>query len=360
MKQLFKTCCLLFITASGVYGQEVEIINKTFEANDSTVVNLDLKNVYVNIEASPDNKVHISSKMLFNKYTKRQKEKILERVKVDAVSKNNNIKINGEGNVWSTYSSFWSRSILFGRALKTDTVNVKKSKTEILEQINIDGYGSKKGNTPTADAFVLTPKSKRYKHTRSLFVIKIPTNVSINIRGKNCTTRFKDITNPIKLNIERGGLMAGSLKNTNNKIYLKDGYFKVGKLNGGEYGLNDVNKGLIGEIENVNIKSNFSKLEIGEIGKNVSVTDFNSEFWFYNFSDNLFKKFYQNSDYSKIHFYDDLKVSFQSDDKGPLILNTNEVKITKDNSVYSIKGYFKGIMEGGEIKYANTILYYHD
>lgn len=359
MKHLFKTFCLLFITASCIYGQEVEIINKAFEVNDSTVINLDIKHMHVNIEVSPDSKVHISSKMLFNKYTKRQKEKILDRVKVDAILKNNSIEINGEGNVWSTYSSFWSSGILVGRKLATDTVNVKRSKIEIIEQINIDGYGNKLGNVSTADPFVLTPKSKRYKHTRSLFVIKIPANVSINIRGKNCTTRFKDITNPIRLNIERGGLMARSLTNSNNKIYLKDGYFKVGKLNGGEYGLNDVNKGLIGEMENVNIKSNFSKLEIGEIGKSVSVTDFNSEFWFYNFSDNLFKKFYQNSDYSKIHFYDDLKVSFKSDDKGPLILNTNEVKVAKDNSVYSIKGYFKGIMEGGEIKYANTILYYH-
>ena len=55
-------------------------------------------------------------------------------------------------------------------------------------------------------------------------------------------------------------------------------------------------------IQNVKITSEFSKVEIGEIDKKSTITDFNSEYWFYNWSTD-FNRFSLYSEYSKIHMF---------------------------------------------------------
>ena len=59
---------------------------------------------------------------------------------------------------------------------------------------------------------------------------------------------------------------------------------------------------MIGTVYNASIISEFSKIEIGEIREGTSITDFNSTYWFYNWSGD-FKKFDMQAEYSKVNMF---------------------------------------------------------
>lgn len=58
----------------------------------------------------------------------------------------------------------------------------------------------------------------------------------------------------------------------------------------------------IGDISNSKIKSETSKVQLGEIGKNVSIIDLESKYYNYNFSED-FKTFNLKGDYTELNLY---------------------------------------------------------
>ena len=282
MKLLFKIYCLLFITVSSVYGQEITIFDQSYETKPSTYILLDLKNIDFRVEQSIDDKVHILVHTTFHNYSKKNIEKYRKRMKIGLMSSNNKnyIGIVGSGSFFSTPSSYISKGKLNNlSSYKKDTIEAKKTKQKILEQIGFDDQ------TKTLSLFKIKPnvvKMKSAKKSRSFsenFVIKIPKSLLLKIKGENTNFAIKEINNPLEININRGGVYAKKLSNQSNKIYLKDAFLRVEEINGGDYKLNDVYKGLIGEMKNATITSNFSKLEIGEIQENTKITDFNGTLW---------------------------------------------------------------------------------
>lgn len=149
---------------------------------------------------------------------------------------------------------------------------------------------------------------------KSRFTIKVPDYLILKIRGNEAQIKMEDeMTNELSMDLDRGSFKAVSLSNIQNKIkvnYIR--YFKVESIEGGDYTINNVNKVLIGSINGTRIHSEFSKFEIGEIQGGNIITDFNSEFWFYNWTQN-FKRFNMYSEYSKINlFYPESKYSLST------------------------------------------------
>lgn len=305
MKHLFRIGCLLFITVSSIYGQKIEFINKTFEVDEETIVELDLKNINFNIETSPDDKIYLNLSAVLHNYKNKDIEKYRERVKVNASKSYNIVKIAGHGSYWSDIHKFYLTSDLIpelGKRIEKDTSNRKKSKKEILEEINLDVYGNVEGKNLEKKSIDNKKRYRKIRISKERFVLKIPSHIRLRIKGENANFLLKENKNPTELNIKRGGLLARSLTNPKNKIYVKDAYFKVGTINGGELGLNDVHTGLIGELKNTTISSSFSKIEIGEIQENNKITDVNGTYWYYNFTKD-FSNFKLDSDYSKLYLF---------------------------------------------------------
>lgn len=141
------------------------------------------------------------------------------------------------------------------------------------------------------------------KIMRSQFTIKIPPFVKLRINAKDSQITFNDdITNELHLVLKNGSFKAKMLANPFNNLKVKNAAFLVENISGGNYTLNNITNGLIGSLENVKIFSEFSKIKIGEIAKKTTITDFNSEYWFYNFSSD-FKRFDVFSEYSKIYMF---------------------------------------------------------
>ena len=110
------------------------------------------------------------------------------------------------------------------------------------------------------------------------------------------------MTNEISMSLKHGFFKGKQLSNERNKFKIEDANFKTESLRGGSYDFINVRQGLIGSIDKVIITSEFSKIEIGEIRKDVLITDFNSEYWLYNWSKN-FQQFDLYSQYSKLYYF---------------------------------------------------------
>ena len=119
------------------------------------------------------------------------------------------------------------------------------------------------------------------------------------------------MTNKLSVDLKKGFLKAKMLSSDYNKVKIQNADFKVNGIVGGNYDFINVASGLIGSVDQVIINSELSKIQIGEIRKNNLITDFNSEYWFYNWS-NDFELFDLYSQYSTIHyFYPELDYSLK-------------------------------------------------
>ena len=73
-------------------------------------------------------------------------------------------------------------------------------------------------------------------------------------------------------------------------------------VKGGKYKFDSVDKVIIAEISNSEIESEFSDVSIGEMISPIKITDFNSEYWFYELTPSE-SKYYFSGEYSKINMY---------------------------------------------------------
>ncbi|MCK5402071.1 MAG: hypothetical protein KAJ28_10605 [Flavobacteriaceae bacterium] len=336
MKLHFKLLFLMLITSITLQAQKHQIYSKSFDVNEQTTAIFNLDKTTVSIEESKDDKIHFDYNMEFINYSKKEIDSIIDNINVGATMFENNITLQatssnitpgGSYSVDEPYNKiiighFMDIRIAQQNSLKSNSIKelnkIRKSKNLINKEINKNTYKN-------IDEFLKYFKSidkkgkgksiteKNVKAYLTYFVIRLPYYVKLSINGKGSNISFKNqIFNELIMDLDRGFFKAASLSNPYNKIkadYLTR--FRVEEIIGGDYTLKNIIKGLIGSIENAEIVSEFSKIEIGEIGENVTITDFNSKYWFYNFSNN-FKRFDIFSEYSKIHlFYPETDFSFE-------------------------------------------------
>ncbi|WP_299334318.1 hypothetical protein [uncultured Psychroserpens sp.] len=314
MKRLtFKLLTLMLITSVSVSAQKKTVYSQSFEVNKSTATLLNLENTTVAIEASTDGKVHFDYTIEFSQYSKKEMESFLNDIKIEAVQFENTVTLNA--------SSFQNISKVayqldapFGLTLEdtdfkfgkaNDTIQ-RKSKDSLLQEIR----GGEFKNLPFKNLKMLSENGekkdidfKRVKMYKSRFVIKLPAFVNVKIIGNQAQISFlDDVTNEISLNLKKGTLEGKYLSNNYNNFKVNDASFEFEGISGGNFSFDNVINGKIGSLQNVSINSEFSKIEIGEIQDKVSITDYNGEYWLYNWAKD-FKRFDLFSEYTKLYFF---------------------------------------------------------
>ncbi len=328
---------------------KVEILNKNFPANENTILNLDLDNVAVVLEESFDGKIHFDYNIFFGKYSKKKREAISKEVDV-AVSKKNNLvslKVNNSMYMGINHESDISMDSL--KVVLKDYVNYKKSnkfkyktKDSIITEIR-NSSGSnltdfiKRKKINYEDNKVIR-KNKMFVR---VFKIKVPKNIQIKLKSINSTVIIRyDLNKKFTANTFKGNLKFKKILAKENRIIASNGIFQAEEINNGRIEFLDMNKVVIGEMSNISIATETSRIQIGEIGENVDFNDFNSKLYLYNFSEK-FTKFNLKGDYSELNLYNITKSNFSMDVFGHnTTLNMNETKtsfgLSKDKKLDKI------------------------
>jgi hypothetical protein len=315
MKHLFKIAILMLITSLHLQAQIKEVYNKSFDATNLKTLVLDLEGAYVRIESSEDDSVHFDYRIEFENYSKKEVESILEKVKASANLNGDILEFKGSSSNKISDVSY-SIETLFGITFEGDYISFKeptnktfrKSKQYFLETNSSSKVKSLKEylkNIRELDDKGEKRKinTKNVKILRSKFIIKIPEHLALRVIAINSNLEFyTDLKSQLNLNARDTGLKFRSLANPLNTLDVVNGNFRCNALNGGTYKFNHVDEVRIAEVENVTLDSEFATTKIGEIGKNVEIVDFNSEFWIHNFSHN-FGDFKMNTEYSEINLF---------------------------------------------------------
>ncbi len=307
---------LMLITSISVEAQREEVYQNVFDTDRLTSLVLDIENSTFTIENSEDGKVHINYFIEFDNFSPKERESRMAEISAKAEMVDDEIRVSASSKQAINIINFkyiGAGSLYYEYTYDIDKFKehvFHKSKDSIVKEIRVQKYKdsrnsfkgtqikikSRKGKT-------VKPKIKDVKTLKGTFIIKVPPHVGIhgNLKNSNITIR-NHLFNEIMLDLKKGSFTSKELRNNLNHITVNDANFKAEGLLGGNYILNNVKKGLIGTVYNASIISEFSKLEIGEIRGGASVTDFNSTYWFYNWSGD-FKKFEMQAEYSKVHLF---------------------------------------------------------
>ncbi|WP_299892166.1 hypothetical protein [uncultured Lacinutrix sp.] len=318
MKHLYNLIVLMLITSMTVSAQKQNKFSKIFDTDKSTTMIINCDDSSIAIEPSTDGKVHINYNFEFERYSVKEMKKELSKINVGATVFNNNITLNanklrgehatsvykGNGSLFMNIGGL----VGFKNSKPKDSI-IRKTKDSLIKEITKEPL--KKELLYFGDRFKIKEKNGKIKNFRkgnvkifrSTFIVKIPPYIKLVINGKNAIVNLNgDIINELNVNIKKGVFSAKKMMNHYNKIKVDDIIFKAEYAIGGDYTLNNVKSGKIGVVNGIDLNSEFSKIEIGEIQKGVKLTDFNSEYWIYNFSNN-FERFDMFSEYSKIHHF---------------------------------------------------------
>ncbi|WP_347924725.1 hypothetical protein [Pontimicrobium sp. SW4] len=314
MKTLFNIL-LLLITVTHIHAQKHKVLQKVFETDLNTTAVFNLTGVNVKIQPSIDGKMHFDYELNFKNYSKKEIKEELDKIEVEVTKFDNNIHL--ESNSISSVHTSFNVEPHIGVVLEDDffkksdsivSTFKRKTKDSILRQVNISPIDEMKSffkyfKTLDKNGKKVNLRTKNVKVKRTVFIIKIPPYVKLNILAEKSNIYIEDdFLNEISLTSVAGSFKAKHLSNSNNNIEINDAPIKIEMLSNGTYKFKNVKNGLIAKVENINMTSEFSKIEFGEIGKNVKITDFNSELWFYNFSNN-FERFDIDAEYTKLNLF---------------------------------------------------------
>ena len=326
MKTPFKLLALMLITSVMLNAQQHKIHTESFTADRNTTAIFNLDNITVALEESTDGKLHVDYIMEFDGYSKTEINTFLEEIKVEVSKFDNHITLNtsSENKISiETYEFKTTDAITINQSFfesKKDSVSRKSLDTLRLEieqnnhsiQGNSLKYINDRFKKVDKNGKVTNFKKGGIKMMRSRFTIKIPPYLKLTVNAKESGLYIRQHLR----NESTGTLIGGTLKtkeisNPYNKLKIENATMEALAIDGGDFEFINLKNSKIGSIQNTKITSEFSKLEIGEIQKNVTITDFNSEYYFYNWAKD-FKRFNLYSEYSKIHFfYPKLDYSFK-------------------------------------------------
>jgi len=320
MTTLFKITSLMLITSALVNAQnspdfEMDekhtIYKESFSTNDNTTLVLNLKSTAAQVYESTDNNVYIEYTKEFNNTGKKRIKRQLEFLEVAGKKQGNKITYSVKPKNEIRYSVYNFEDLVLERAekkefLKDSTIKpvIRKSLDSIFQEIRVSDlvYRNK-----LYGALKIKVRSPRYKKnmqfTISKMIIKIPKNVHVRATLENSNlVFFDDFNNRATMNIRNSKLRFKKVGNPLNIVDMDNGYFRALEVNTGKYSFANVRQILIGKLSNTYINSEFANAEIGEIGQGNKILDFNSKFWFYNFSKD-FVSFNLNTDYTEINLF---------------------------------------------------------
>lgn len=314
----FKISVLMLITSVSVFAQKKTVYSERFSADKNTTAIFNLENTTVSIETSTDGEVHFDYTLEFDGYSKKEIQEKLQNIKVEATKFENHITLISNSvtqisDVTFAYDSPNGLVLDYDGSQKVNDSIVRKSKNSIVEEIRYNNafdkveapfkYFNNRFKTQDDNGKLKNIKRIDIKILQSQFVIKIPPYLKLKINGKDAQITLRDDSmNELSVVLKRGYFYAKQLVNEYNLFEIENANLRAEGIVGGSYDFNNISKGLIGSIQNAKITSEFSKIQIGELKEKVSIKDFNSEYFFYNWNTD-FKRFDLFSEYSKIHLF---------------------------------------------------------
>ncbi|WP_026776058.1 hypothetical protein [Polaribacter sp. Hel_I_88] len=330
---------LFLISINVAFSQTKEVIlNKSFSADENTILTLDLDNADVHIIASEDDKIHFNYEITFYNYSKRKINNLLHESVIKTAKKNNQIFLEAKNSRYLNIDILYRPNFdyknfenpinnVYKDYLKNyfktfrDREKLHITKDSLIEEIDFslgsDLYNYIKRNI---DSYPLKKPLKTDKKIEKKFVITVPENVQLRINAIesdiNCDF---DITTEFRMESFKGAFKFREINGKNNKIISSNGILETYGISNTKIDLRDMSKINISSISNSKVKLESSRIQIGEIGENVAINDFSSKIYLYNFHKN-FKKFNFTGDYSELNLYKVKDTNFSMDVSG---YNTN-------------------------------------
>jgi len=317
MKNQFKILLLMLITSVMLNAQQHKILSESFTADTNTTTIFNLDNITVALEESTDGKVYVDYIMEFDGYSKKEINSFLDEIKVEVGKFDNHITLNASSEnkiSLETYEFKTTDAITINQSFfesKKDSVSRKSLEVLRLEieqnnrsiQGNSLKYINDRFKKVDKNGKVTNFKKGGIKMMRSRFTIKIPPYLKLIVNAKESGLYIRHhLRNELTGTLIGGTLKTKEISNPYNKVKIENATLEAIAIEGGDFDFINLKNSKIGSIQNTKITSEFSKVEIGEIRKNVTITDFNSEYYFYNWAKD-FKRFNLYSEYSKIHFW---------------------------------------------------------
>jgi len=328
---------LFFLITNTIFSQTEEVLlDRSYLANETTILNLDLDNAIIVFEESKDDKIHFNYKISYNKNAKQKIKKYLKQSKIETSKNGNTVTLDAKNSMYLKliYSSNGIDFDTSKKHIKNIFSIIKnnkflyKSRDSVLKEI---GFSLGSDYDDYFKKLKLENPNKNYgkpsKKLKQQFIIKVPKNVKIKIKALHSKINFTyDVSNLLDLSSFKTEYKFKIINNKNNRFKLMHGIFQAEQISGGNYNLKDIHKVKIGVISSVKLETETSRIQIGEIGINVSITDFNSKIYLYNFSNN-FNKFDLKGDYSELSFYNILDNNYSLNIFGHnTVLNMNDKK----------------------------------
>ncbi|WP_296382032.1 hypothetical protein [Winogradskyella sp.] len=322
MKNQFKILLLILITSTVAYAQktsEIEmdekhtIYKENFTTNDNTTLVLNLKNTSAQVFESPDDNVYIEYTIEFKNTRRKLKERQLKHLIVSGKKEGNKITYSSKTRNTIRHSVYDFDELLIDRFEKKNLLKdslpkpiIRKSLDSVINEITNSELLFR--NKIRGALKITSRQTERWNRSVdnliiSKMVIKIPENIHVRATLENSNLVFiDDFYNRATMNIRNSKLRFKVLGNPLNIFDVDNGYFRANAIIGGQYSFANTRHALIGQLKNTEIHSEFTKVEIGEIGLGNKIIDFNSEYFFYNWTEG-FQRFDLFSEYSKIHFF---------------------------------------------------------
>lgn len=322
MRTLFRLLTVLFITVQVIQAQKLSniemdekhtIYKESFTTNINTTLVLNLNNTSALVINSPDDKVYFEYTIEFKNVRKKIKERQLKHLIVSGEKEGDKITYSTRMRNSMGDKLYNFQELLIGRlgekSISKDSIPKvvqRKSLDSVLQDVKLSELFRR---NKIREALNIKP-SQTERRNRSVnnliiskMVIKIPKNIDVRATLENSNVVFMDdFNNRATMNVRNTKLRFKSLGNTLNIFDCDNGYFNAEVVSGGSYNFSNTKEVRIGALSKSLLNAEFTKLEIGQIGSGNEIIDFNSKFWFYNFSKD-FENFNMNTEYSEINMF---------------------------------------------------------
>ena len=333
---------LFFISIQIAFSQTKELVLKeSFEVDKNTLLEIDVDNTSILFEESFDDKIHFDYSILFEKDSEDVVYKVFKGIKAKATKTDNTVVLDVKNSMLLGELHSMDVGLEVYKNYIKDYFNSRKkneflykSKDSILNEIDFslghdtnDYFKKLKLDNPNKDFGKSPKKFKQY------FIVKVPKYVKINLKSLHSILTFTyDVTSPIQANSYKTYYKFKKINHPENSFNVTMGIFQAKEIVGGNYEFKDTNKIRIGLASNTVFKTETSKIQLGEIGKNVSFTDFNSKIHFYNFREKS-DKINFTGNYSEFNLYKVKESNYAMTVYGfNTVLNMNNIKTTFGDS----------------------------
>jgi hypothetical protein len=302
---------LFFLIIQSTYSQSTELIlNDSYDVDENFTLNLDVDNTVIIFEESKDNKVYINYTILFEKNSEEIQYRVFKGINAKSYKTKNKIQLDvkntmflGELYYINVDLESYKENIRDFFKKRKDNEFYYKSKDSIIKEIRFsEGTDTndyfKKLKLENPNYYRKSPQKFRQK-----LIVKVPKNLKIKIKALHSKIDFTyNINALLDISSFKTYYKFKNINNEKNKFKLMNGIFQAEKIYGGDYEFKDIRKVRIGSIEKVILKTETSRIQLGEIKENVVFTDYDSKIHLYNFN-NTFKDFSFKGEYTKLGLY---------------------------------------------------------